>query len=168
MAPKPVPAIVTFPADISLLRLTSKAAHWSCALLCPAKTGDLSAAATLFTGSKRSYFTPANYAEAALIGLGGISKTQIALQLAYLTWQRQPGLLGALGSSAQLRRCPQGVLQYCLLLCVPSVDNLLWQRLSLDSAGRWLFILDNIDDSDMLLQPQADASQAAQLERDMF
>ncbi len=45
------------------------------------------------------------------------------------------------------------------------VLGLVQKRLSLDSAGRWLFILDNVDDGDMLLLPLADASQPVRLER---
>jgi hypothetical protein len=98
-----------------------------------------------------------DHAEAALIGLRGISIRQIALELTYLTWQRQPDCSDFWVPALSRDAIRKAHCNFGLLLRMPSIDNLVWQRLSLDSAGRWLFILDNVANGDMLLQPQADA-----------
>ncbi len=103
--------------------------------------------------------------KAAVVGLGGIGKTQIALELAYRTKDKSPSshvfwvpavthdtVRKAFGDIGRQLNVPG--------LEEPSADvfSLVQQRLSHESAGQWLLIVDNADDAKMWFDPIANDS----------
>ena len=93
----------------------------------------------------------------AVVGLGGVGKTQIVLEFAYREREIDSNCsifwIPAINSAT----FEQAYLQVGQLLQIPGiteknadVKQLVKTRLSQESAGRWLIIFDNADDTDML------------------
>ncbi|RKK81566.1 hypothetical protein BFJ68_g17607, partial [Fusarium oxysporum] len=89
--------------------------------------------------------------KAALVGLGGIGKTQIALQLAYWIKEKKPDYsvfwVPALSRASFEQACVQ-IIDAC---DIPTADNnnsvkSVRQYLSSKRAGKWLLVVDNADD----------------------
>jgi hypothetical protein len=85
-----------------------------------------------------------------------LARHRLRSSFAYLTWQWQPDFWGSRVQPRRLSARHTATLAFCL--CVPGLDDeqadmlgLVLQRLSLDSAGRSLFALDNVDDGAVLL-----------------
>ncbi|KAF5268790.1 hypothetical protein FOXYS1_307 [Fusarium oxysporum] len=87
----------------------------------------------------------------ALVGLGGIGKTQIALQLAYWIKEKKQDYsvfwVPALSRASFEQACVQ-IIDACE---IPTADNnnaveSVRQYLSLERAGKWLLVVDNADD----------------------
>ena len=91
----------------------------------------------------------------ALVGLGGIGKTQVALQLAYWVMRkRQPCsviCMPALSMAGFEKTCAD-VVQELGIACGDKEDpkELMQQYLSSEEAKSWLLIVDNADDMDVL------------------
>ena len=93
----------------------------------------------------------------ALYGLGGIGKTQIALQLAYSTKREKPeySVFWVLASSR--RTFEQAYLDIAAKLPVQAAEDedrkmSLRRYLSSSRAGKWLLIVDNADDRSMMFE----------------
>ncbi|OCK91198.1 uncharacterized protein K441DRAFT_730266, partial [Cenococcum geophilum 1.58] len=92
----------------------------------------------------------------AIIGLGGVGKTQIALELAYRTRDRYPecSVFWVTATSAEnLQRAYLGIAQQ---LQIPGreekredIKELVQHYPGQENAGQWLLILNNADDLDM-------------------
>ncbi|KAM5358401.1 hypothetical protein ACJA88_015353 [Fusarium oxysporum] len=87
----------------------------------------------------------------ALVGLGGIGKTQIALQLAYWIKEKKQDYsvfwVPALSRASSEQACMQ-IMDVC---GIPTTDDSsavesVRQHLSSKSAGKWLLVVDNADD----------------------
>ncbi|RPA75233.1 hypothetical protein BJ508DRAFT_418228 [Ascobolus immersus RN42] len=98
----------------------------------------------------------------ALVGLGGVGKTQIANEIFYRTLQRHPAcsVFWVVGTSSEA--FTQSYREIARLLEIPGIDNLdagndicliVKRRLEEDTNGRWLMILDNADDSELWSVP---------------
>ncbi|KAI9657065.1 MAG: hypothetical protein M1821_003231 [Bathelium mastoideum] len=95
-------------------------------------------------------------AKAAITGLGGVGKTQIALELAYRRREQSPECSVIWISATNMDVINQSYLDIVKRLQIPGWSDgqsdkkvLLQQYLSQDSAGHWLLIFDNADDIDM-------------------
>ncbi|PNP53911.1 hypothetical protein FNYG_15667 [Fusarium nygamai] len=91
------------------------------------------------------------YQKVALVGLGGIGKTQIALQLAYQIKEKKQDYsvfwVPALSRASFEQACIQ-IIDAC---GIPTTDNsdaveTVRQHLSSKRAGKWLLVVDNADD----------------------
>jgi tetratricopeptide (TPR) repeat protein len=92
----------------------------------------------------------------AVYGLGGIGKTQIALELAYRTREKDPECSIFWIPATNAESLQQAFTDVGQNLGVPGVaekqvdvKKLVQSHLSEDSAGKWLLIVDNIDDMEM-------------------
>ncbi|KXJ94832.1 acyl transferase/acyl hydrolase/lysophospholipase, partial [Microdochium bolleyi] len=95
----------------------------------------------------------------ALVGLGGVGKTQVALQLAY--WVKECRKehsvfwLPALSDGSFEQACADIVSTIDIPTAADDKDarTTLRQYLSSDAAGKWLVIVDNADDMKLLFGP---------------
>ena len=92
----------------------------------------------------------------AIYGLGGVGKTQIVLELAYQTREKNPSYSVFWIQASSMEKVEQAYLQIGHFLQIPGINEekvdvkqLVKQKLSQESAGEWLLILDNADDADM-------------------
>jgi tetratricopeptide (TPR) repeat protein len=107
----------------------------------------------------------------ALIGLGGIGKTQIALELAYRTRAKFASCSVFWVPALSRESVRKAYVDIGEKLSVAGLDEpkadvfgLVRQHLSSESAGQWLLILDNADDDEMwFAQPSGDCAGAARL-----
>ena len=93
----------------------------------------------------------------AVVGLGGVGKTQIVLEFGYRKREISPNCSIFWIPAVNSGTFEQAYLQIGQLLQIPGitekstdVKQLVKTRLSQESAGQWLLILDNADDIDML------------------
>lgn len=93
----------------------------------------------------------------AISGLGGIGKTQVALQLAYYVKENYPEFSIFWIQALSIETFEQGCMNIARALGIPQhqvsnedVKDLVRQRLSAETAGKWLLIVDNADDLDLL------------------
>ncbi|KAF5236404.1 hypothetical protein FAUST_6554 [Fusarium austroamericanum] len=92
-----------------------------------------------------------NSRKVALVGLGGIGKTQIALQLAYWVKEKKQGYsvfwVPALSRASFEQACAQ-IIDACGIMTTDNSDAVetVRQHLSSKSAGKWLLVVDNADD----------------------
>ncbi|KAJ5553447.1 hypothetical protein N7494_002825 [Penicillium frequentans] len=92
----------------------------------------------------------------ALFGLGGVGKTQVALQLAYWAKKHMPGhsifWVAALSEGSFKQAYAEIVRQLGIHKATDdeTILELVQRYLSSDAAGPWLLIVDNADDLDLL------------------
>ena len=93
----------------------------------------------------------------AVVGLGGVGKTQVVLEFAYRKRENSPNCSVFWIPAVSSTTFEQAYLQIGQLLQIPGltkkrvdVKQLVKTRLSEESTGQWLLILDNADDIDML------------------
>jgi hypothetical protein len=93
----------------------------------------------------------------AVVGLGGVGKTQVVLEFAYRERGKSPNCSIFWIPTLNSATFEQAYLQIGQLLQIPGiveksadVKQLVKTRLSQESAGKWLLILDNADDINML------------------
>ncbi|CAG7969514.1 unnamed protein product [Penicillium olsonii] len=104
---------------------------------------------------KQRLFLQANTGRLALFGLGGIGKTQLALQLARWVKAHEPDRSIFWASALSVESFEQACLQIAKKLQIhqngdnESAMELVHRELSDDNAGKWLFIVDNADDADL-------------------
>ncbi|KAM0670877.1 hypothetical protein ACQRIU_001272 [Beauveria bassiana] len=91
----------------------------------------------------------------SLFGLGGVGKTQVALELAYRTREKYPECSIIWIPTNNTARLRQAYIDAAEQLGIAVTDDksdvkqLVQRYLSRDSAGRWLLIYDNADDFDV-------------------
>ncbi|KAH0551380.1 hypothetical protein GP486_007405, partial [Trichoglossum hirsutum] len=103
----------------------------------------------------------------AITGLGGIGKTQIALELAYRTLEKYPEHSIFWIPATNAESLQQAYLEIAQRLQIPGIEEkqadvrkLLQRHLSQESADRWLLIFDNADDVDMWIYNSASENQS--------
>ncbi|KAJ4985617.1 Kinesin light chain 6 [Stagonosporopsis vannaccii] len=91
-----------------------------------------------------------------ILGLGGTGKTQIALQLAYTVQEAEPERSIFWMPAVSIESFEKACMDIAVALGIPSATikeedpkELVKQRLSSSSAGPWLLIVDNADDTDI-------------------
>ncbi|OJJ42627.1 hypothetical protein ASPZODRAFT_105081 [Penicilliopsis zonata CBS 506.65] len=112
---------------------------------------------------KMQSMTAARHIRVALVGIGGIGKSQIAIEYAYRARQRNPELSVFWVYAGSVARYEQAYKDLADKLDLPGradpgVDilKLVSQWLSDDVNGQWLMILDNADNEDMFFnEPKA-------------
>ncbi|KAF2190064.1 FabD/lysophospholipase-like protein [Zopfia rhizophila CBS 207.26] len=95
----------------------------------------------------------------AIVGLGGVGKTQIALEFAHQLRERQPDYLVFWIPVTNVESMLEAYLEIGQQLQIPNleqekadVQKLVQRRLSQESSGRWLLVFDNADDTDMWME----------------
>ncbi|KAJ5494023.1 hypothetical protein N7463_010110 [Penicillium fimorum] len=105
---------------------------------------------------RQKLFLQAQTEKLALFGLGGVGKTQVALQLARWVKTHIPDCSIFWASALSLESFEQACSQIAKKLQLrqntdgESAMELVHRQLSSDKAGKWLFIVDNADDMDLL------------------
>jgi tetratricopeptide (TPR) repeat protein len=96
----------------------------------------------------------------ALVGLGGMGKTQVALQFANYVKKRQPHALILWVPVLSDNTVEQAYADMAHRLNLPKYGNkqtfkeLVCRYLSSDAAGRWFMVVDNADDHDLVFGSQ--------------
>jgi tetratricopeptide (TPR) repeat protein len=92
----------------------------------------------------------------AIIGLGGVGKTQIALEFAHQLRQRQPDCSVFWIPVTNIERMLEAYLEIGEQLQIPNLEQakgdaqkLVHRRLSQNDCGKWLLVFDNADDIDI-------------------
>ncbi|KAK5994861.1 hypothetical protein PT974_03247 [Cladobotryum mycophilum] len=98
---------------------------------------------------------------AAVVGLGGIGKTQVALQTAYWTMENHSGYSIFWLPAYSAESFEQAYRQISTKLAIQvseteDVKTVMQQYLSTEAAGKWLLIVDNADDRERLFGSQDD------------
>ena len=93
----------------------------------------------------------------ALVGLGGVGKSQVALEFAYTVRETRPEFsifwVAALSAESFEQACTDIARKLHITQAAgdqEDVKELVKQSLSAETAGRWLLIVDNADDMDIL------------------
>jgi len=93
---------------------------------------------------------------AALVGLGGVGKTQIALETAFQIQELSPQYSVFWVRASDITSFESGYRQIGQQLEIPGLDDdkadvkeLVRARLSLESSGKWIMIVDNADDFEL-------------------
>ncbi|KAJ5527190.1 Tetratricopeptide-like helical [Penicillium frequentans] len=103
---------------------------------------------------ERLVFNTEGPAKVTIYGLGGIGKTQIALELAYRMREKVPESSIFWIQCTSYETVQQAYVKIAEALGIPNIEpaNIEEQvraHLSQDSAGKWLLIFDNADDMEM-------------------
>lgn len=96
----------------------------------------------------------------ALVGMGGVGKTQVALRIAYMMENKKLECSVLWLPAFSMAGFEQACTDLVKGLNLPSTKNddareLIQQHLSSESVGRWLLILDNVDSEDILRGSQS-------------
>jgi tetratricopeptide (TPR) repeat protein len=93
----------------------------------------------------------------AVVGLGGVGKTQVALQFAYSVLEKHPNVSVFWIHALSLETYDQACREVAGVLGLvgaeegkEDVKELIQRYLSADRAGRWMLVVDNADDMDAL------------------
>jgi tetratricopeptide (TPR) repeat protein len=107
-------------------------------------------------GLKQKVLDQKDNGRLAIFGLGGVGKTQIALQVSYWARQNMPSYsifwIPALSKASFEQACTQIVTKLGISKISDNEDPMesVQRHLSLESTGPWLLIVDNMDDMDLL------------------
>jgi len=108
---------------------------------------------------ERRLFIEGNCPKIAIYGLGGVGKTQIALELAYRTREQRPDYSVFWVPATTVENFQQAYLDIGrkLHLLQPKeqkedIKKIVQDYLSQESSGHWLLIYDNADDIDMWVE----------------
>ncbi|TVY64167.1 Calcium-independent phospholipase A2-gamma, partial [Lachnellula suecica] len=101
-------------------------------------------------------FVPGRGQKAAIMGLGGMGKTQVAIEFAFRVKENHPECSIFWVPAMSIETVQQAYLQIGRVLHIPGIDEkgadikkLVQDYLSQESSGEWLLIVDNADDIDM-------------------
>jgi tetratricopeptide (TPR) repeat protein len=93
----------------------------------------------------------------SIVGLGGTGKTQVALQFAYTVKETRPEWSIFWVPALSIESFEQACVEIAQVLCIPQVADeeedvkvVVKQWLSSIRAGRWLLVVDNADNPDIL------------------
>ena len=92
----------------------------------------------------------------AVVGLGGVGKTQVALQVAYWAKEKMPEYsvfwLPAFSDEGFERACTDVVREFAISKITDDEDprETVRRHLSSETIGKWLLVIDNADDAKLL------------------
>ncbi|KAJ3497372.1 hypothetical protein NLG97_g1956 [Lecanicillium saksenae] len=99
----------------------------------------------------------------ALVGLGGVGKSQLVIEYAYRTRERSPATWVFWVHASNSARFKEGFQDIATFVKVPgrqnlkaSIFQLVHDWLQHERNGRWVIILDNVDDASFLKQSRSD------------
>ena len=112
---------------------------------------------TILEDIKQRLFIDQDTQRVALVGLGGVGKTQTVLEFAYSVKYDWPDFTIFWIPALSMESIEQACSEIMRILKLPEVTDdtedakeLVRQYLSSDNAGKWLLIVDNADDSNLL------------------
>ncbi|KAJ0146218.1 Trichothecene efflux pump TRI12 [Fusarium oxysporum f. sp. albedinis] len=111
---------------------------------------------TILSALEDKFFGPDQSQKMALVGLGGVGKTQIALRFAYQMKEKRPDysiFWVPVLSDETAERAYVDIAKKLRLQKSSEDDDvkdLVYQHLSSDEAGKWLLIVDNADDEELI------------------
>ncbi|KAK6362595.1 hypothetical protein TWF730_000052 [Orbilia blumenaviensis] len=107
---------------------------------------------------------PIKHRRDALVGLGGVGKSQIAIEYAYRVRDHSPQTAVFWIHASTKARFGQAYQEMAEKLKIPGRSDpkvnilpLVYDWLSGEASGRWLIILDNVDDGNVFLEKNDDA-----------
>jgi tetratricopeptide (TPR) repeat protein len=99
----------------------------------------------------------------AVVGLGGVGKTQVALQFAYSVLEKHPDVSVFWIHALSLETYEQACREVASVLELVGAEDrnedakeLVQRHLSADRAGRWMLVVDNADDMNILEGPDGE------------
>ena len=111
-----------------------------------------------------------SYQKIAICGLGGVGKTQIAIELAYRTMEKRPACSIFWIDASSVEKFEQAYFEIGELIQIPGLDEkrtdvkqIVKHKLEQEDSGQWLMILDNADDADIWLGTSQKGSHATGL-----
>ncbi|KAH7184118.1 hypothetical protein DER44DRAFT_904760, partial [Fusarium oxysporum] len=144
------------PSSDRTVDLTKKA-HEPCYYIPFARNTRFTGRATILNALEDKFFGPDQSQKVALVGLGGVGKTQIALRFAYQMKEKRPDysiFWVPVLSDETAERAYVDIAKKLRLQKSSEDDDvkdLVCQHLSSDEAGKWLLIVDNADDQELIL-----------------
>lgn len=112
---------------------------------------------------EKSLLSPKNHQRMAIHGLGGCGKSALTLEFAYRVMEKSPGHLVFWVSALSQERLELAFKEIAVRLRIPmeediDVKSLVCKTLSGSKIGHWLMVVDNADDSEVLLRNISTAS----------
>jgi tetratricopeptide (TPR) repeat protein len=106
---------------------------------------------------ERKLFTDRDCGKMVIFGLGGIGKTQVVLQFAYLVLEKYPDVSVFWVPAVSFETFEQAYREMARLLEITDatggnedVKELVRRHLSAEKASKWVLVVDNADDMDIL------------------
>ncbi|KAK0508575.1 hypothetical protein JMJ35_008851 [Cladonia borealis] len=108
-------------------------------------------------------FAKGQPSKTAIVGLGGVGKTQVVLEFVYRARESDPDCSIFWLPATSIESLQQAYLEAGQQLGISGINEeqadvkkLVQERLSQESAGRWLLIFDNADDIEMWIKTDGD------------
>ncbi|MCJ1470163.1 hypothetical protein MMC07_008808, partial [Pseudocyphellaria aurata] len=153
---------------LNRFQMTSSKPYWSVPF--DKNPGFVGRASQLGELEAKLFKQPYQCTKFAIFGLGGVGKTQVALELAYRMRDTYPECAIFWLPATNTESLQQAYMEIGRQLQIPGLDDkqadiqkLVQLHLSQENASQWLLIFDNADDIDMWFKPPEKAIESAGL-----